>query len=373
MLPDRAPPDFGEVDQAGQREGDRHEIDEGSVDEAQDVGGVAIGPDTIGLEPGEPRQQEQERRVGRLHDALEPALGAGAQHTVDEVHDGVLVGERHQGQPREDQHDQHELGDLEGATHRAAEDVARHHVDRGEHHHGEEDGGRGGTEERIGAPRPLRAGRAHLPAATFFSSSWNSVRVLAASTPLARAFVIQSSMIGAERFFTSATKAGLALTILTPDFFSASIPFWSASSHDLPARRAMCSPEIFSIASWSALGSLFHLSSFMKKPKAELYIPPGKSVACSSTVSSLNEMIDSIGKKTPSATPDFSNSYDSGAGFTKAEAPRAFATASATPPPVRIFRPCTSPIPLTDRLVNIWPGPCVNTPSSFTPLYSPTL
>src|SRR5438034_8065625 len=56
------------------------------------------------------------------------------------------------------------------------------------------------------------------------------------------------------------------------------------------------------------LRQLVHFSSFMKKPKAELYIPPGNSVACSSTVSSLNEMIDSIGKNTPSATPDFSSS-----------------------------------------------------------------
>src|SRR5262249_21757018 len=146
-------------------------------------------------------------------------------------------------------------------------------------------------------------GHAHLPAAAFLSSSWNSLRIFPASTPLALAFVIQSSTIGAERFFTSATKAGLACTILTPDFLSASMPLASASSHDLPARRAMYSPEIFSSASWSCFGSLFHLSSFMKKPKAEEYMPPGNSVACSSTVSSLKEMIDSSGKNTPSATP----------------------------------------------------------------------
>src|SRR5438034_578669 len=110
----------------------------------------------------------------------------------------------------------------------------------------------------------------------------------------------------------------------------------------------------------------------MKKPNDDEYMPPGKSVACSSTVSSLNEMIDSSGKKTPSATPLDSSSYDSGAGLTKAEAPSAFATCSAMPPPVRIFRPCTSAMPFTGFLVNICPGPCVNTPSSFTPLYSPT-
>ena len=46
----------------------------------------------------------------------------------------------------------------------------------------------------------------------------------------------------------------------------------------------------------------------MKKPNAELYKPPGNSVACSSTVSSLKETIDSSGKNTPSATPDLSSS-----------------------------------------------------------------
>jgi hypothetical protein len=196
---------------------------------------------------------------------------------------------------------------------------------------------------------------------------------LAASTPLALAFLIQSSTMGAERFWTSATKAGLALTIFTPDFLSASMPFLSASSHDAPASRAMCSPESFSMMAWSSLGILFHLSSFMKKPKAELYIPPGNSVACSSTVSSLKDTMDSRGKKTPSATPDCRSSYDSGAGFTKAEVPRAFATASAMPPPVRILSPWMSLMPETGRLVNICPGPWVNTPSCFTPLYSPTL
>src|SRR5207244_2324534 len=87
--------------------------------------------------------------------------------------------------------------------------------------------------------------------------------------PLAPAFCTQSSMIGAERFFTSATRAASALTILTPDFLSASKPFWSASSQDRPACRAIHSPEIFSIASWSCFGSLLHLSSFIKKPNAE--------------------------------------------------------------------------------------------------------
>ncbi len=59
---------------------------------------------------------------------------------------------------------------------------------------------------------------------------------------------------------------------------------------------------------WSSFDSLAHFSSFMKKPNDELYSPPGKSVAWPITVSSLNEAIDSSGKKTPSATPEFSSS-----------------------------------------------------------------
>ena len=37
-------------------------------------------------------------------------------------------------------------------------------------------------------------------------------------------------------------------------------------------------------------------------------MPPGNTVACCSTVSSLKDTIDSNGKNTPSATPEFSNS-----------------------------------------------------------------
>jgi hypothetical protein len=58
---------------------------------------------------------------------------------------------------------------------------------------------------------------------------------------LALAFLIQSSMIGAERFCTSATSALSALTIFTPAFFRPSSPFWSAASHDMPLVRATCS------------------------------------------------------------------------------------------------------------------------------------
>ena len=38
----------------------------------------------------------------------------------------------------------------------------------------------------------------YLPAATFFSSAWNSSRIALALTPFALAFLIQSSMIGAD-------------------------------------------------------------------------------------------------------------------------------------------------------------------------------
>ena len=62
-----------------------------------------------------------------------------------------------------------------------------------------------------------------------------------------------------------------------------------------------------------------------------------------------------------------------GAGLTNAEVPSALATASATPPPVRILRPSISLMPATVFLVNICPGPWVHTPSSLTPLYSPSL
>ncbi len=62
------------------------------------------------------------------------------------------------------------------------------------------------------------------------------------------------------------------------------------------------------MTSWSCLGSLFHFSWFMKKPNDELYRPPGNTVAWPITLSSLNETIDSKGKNTPSATPEFSSS-----------------------------------------------------------------
>src|SRR5262249_61370458 len=126
------------------------------------------------------------------------------------------------------QDERHQLGDLERAAHGTAEDVARHHVDHGERHHGEEDGRSGHAEDEIGAP-------VHLPLDTFFRSSRNSARILAASTPLAFAFVIQSSMIGAERFLTSATKAASAVMTFSHACLAASRPFLPATTHGPPA------------------------------------------------------------------------------------------------------------------------------------------
>src|SRR5450755_1600363 len=89
------------------------------------------------------------------------------------------------------------------------------------------------------------------------------------------------------------------------------------------------------------------------------------------TLSRLNDLIDSDGKKVPSATPDDRISYESGAGLTSGEAPSARAACSEMPPPLLIFMPARSATLRTGLVaVNIWPGPCVHTPSSFTPLYS---
>ena len=89
------------------------------------------------------------------------------------------------------------------------------------------------------------------------------------------------------------------------------------------------------------------------------------------TLSRLKDLIDSDGKKVPSAMPDDRISYDSGAGLTSGEAPSALAEASEMPPPLRIFMPARSATLVTGFFArNIWPGPWVKTPSSFTPLYS---
>src|SRR5687767_13020347 len=191
--------------------------------------------------------------------------------------------------------------------------------------------------------------------------------------PLALAFLIQSSMIGPERFFASACIVASAVTTLAPAALSALRPTWSALSQDWPLLRAAYSKPCFSMIFWSCGESLFHLPSFMKKPNEELYSPPGNTVAWPITLSSLNETIDSNGKNTPSATPELSSSYDSGAGLKNGEPPSAEITSAEMPPPVRIFWFWKSASDLIGFLVNIWPGPCVHTASSLTPLYSPTL
>ena len=208
-----------------------------------------------------------------------------------------------------------------------------------------------------------------LEAATFFSSARNSSEIALASTPLALALdpVVDDRRRALLHF---GLQRLVRLTILTPAperveaFLVGGVP-------ELPQVRAVLVAELLD-APGPASAACSTCPSFMKKPNAELYMP-GRCVACSSTVSSLNETIDSSGKNTPSATPDFSQLVGLGRGLDEGGGADAFATCSATPPPVRIFRPLMSLMLATGFLVNIWPGPWVNTPISLTPLYSPTL
>src|SRR6185295_10463809 len=356
-----------DVHDAGEADHQGHEVHEGPDGDAQHVGRVGIAGDPVRLDPDLPGEEEHDRRADQVHDPDPGPRDAVGQDAVDEVHRHVLVGVRDERQAGEDQHHQPELGDLEGAADRLVQQVAAHHVEEGEHHHGKEKGGCRDAEHGVRPPFPQRL---HLPEATFFSSWWNSSSTALALGSLPLAFLSQSSMIGPERFFASACIAAVAGMMFAPAAFSASRPTLSARSQDWPLLRAAYSPANLAMIAWSCFGILFHLSSFMKKPNAELYRPPGKTVAWPITLSSLNETIDSNGKKTPSATPEFSSSYDSGAGLTKAEPPRAFATCSAMPPPVRIFWPLKSSSDLIGFLVNIWPGPWVKTASRCTPLYS---
>ena len=128
-----------------------------------------------------------------------------------------------------------ELGDLEGAADRPVEQVARHHVDEREHHHAEQQDRGGDAERGVGAPFPDRARRRrhrrkgavrsapilvdlaqdYLPAATFFSSAWNSSRTALALMPLALACLIHSSMIGAGALLRLGLPSpGVAVTIV---------------------------------------------------------------------------------------------------------------------------------------------------------------
>ena len=92
--------------------------------------------------------------VQELYEALQSALGARAEHAVDEIHHRVLVGERDEGQPGEDEHEKHQLGHFEGPAQRTVEGVAGHHVHHGEEHHGEEDDRGDSDEKEVGAANP---------------------------------------------------------------------------------------------------------------------------------------------------------------------------------------------------------------------------
>src|SRR5919204_2193148 len=322
-----------DVYECGERDQRRHEVDKWPHRDAQHVRRVAIRRDAAGLYQHLPREEEKHGSDERVNESHQRIYRARRQHAVDEVHGDVLVAMRHERQPGEDQNQQRQLGHLEAAADRAIEEIARHHVDEREAHHGEEQRRGGDAEDRVGPPLPAAFGFGHArsladpyerlgprlrggdetcylrSAVIFLISARNSSSTLRASNLyLSLAFFTQSSMIGCERLCTSATKRGSACTILTLAFFNASMPFWSAASQDWPLERAAYSYENLSMIAWSCLESFFHLSSFMKKPNAELYMPPGKTVACCSTVSSLKETMDSKGKNTPSATPELSSS-----------------------------------------------------------------
>jgi hypothetical protein len=62
----------------------------------------------------------------------------------------------------------------------------------------------------------------------------------------------------------------MAVLIWIPTCFIFSSAAASVASHALPASSANGSPDTDAMASWSCFDSLFHLSSFMKKPNEEL-------------------------------------------------------------------------------------------------------
>src|SRR5262245_59787377 len=182
-------------------------------------------------------------------------------------------GERQSGK---DQRQQQQLGDLEGAAQRPVEKIAADDVRCGQRHQAKQQDRRGGSQPAIEPGAGLCGVRCHgprlchLPAATRLTSSRNSASTLAPSTPLALAALIQLSSSGLVLSRTPLASSGEASSNRRPYFFISSRPARSASSQDLPTSRASASPERERMASWSSLGSLFHLSSFMKKPNAEL-------------------------------------------------------------------------------------------------------
>src|SRR3954469_19955695 len=238
------------VQAGGQRDHRHHEIDERPDEDTQDVGGVPILGNTRGLDPHLPGEKEEQPAHHGVHQPLQLEHRGRGQHAVDEVHGDVLIRMRHERQPGEDQHEQHELGDLKGAADRAVEKIACDDVDERQAHQGEKESGGGDAEDRIAPPLPATLGLGHprsltrlarylRSAETFLISARNSSSAARASNLyFSLAFFTQSSMIGWERLRTSATKAGWACTILTFAFFSASMPFWSAASHDCPFERA---------------------------------------------------------------------------------------------------------------------------------------
>src|SRR5262249_57157171 len=114
-------------------------------------------------------------------------------------------------------------------------------------------------------------------------------------------------------------------------------------------------------------GMEFHFAGFAIHTKLVLYRPPGIRVAYLMIGMNLNESGDSLGKNTPSATPEDRSSYDSGAGLRIGTAPIAFATSVMTPPPRRIFSPSKSlSVLIACFTLKISPGPWVNTPSTTT-------
>src|SRR5258706_9051254 len=238
--------DLEDVHQRGKQDHPRHEVDERPDGDAQHVGRVAISGDAVRLDDHLPREEKEGRGDDRVDGADQPGHRARRQHAVDEIHGDVLIAVRDQRQSREDEDQEGELGELEGAADRPVEEIARHDVDERQQHHGEEEGGSGDAEDGIDPLLPDSFGLGHPRSlsAYFFStlifliSARNSSSAALASTPFALAFLIQSSMIGAESLRTSAVKAGSARAILAFAFFRDSIPFWSAASHDWPLERA---------------------------------------------------------------------------------------------------------------------------------------
>src|SRR5262249_60212237 len=95
--------------------------------------------------------------------------------------------------------------------------------------------------------------------------------------PLAVASLTHLSLIACARSCTPLTSSGDASLICVPTRFISSSAAASVASHALPASSANGSPETDNMASWSCFDSLFHLSSFMKKPNEELEKQPGNS------------------------------------------------------------------------------------------------